>query len=289
MRAVRNDSEIEDLDHVRHAHPAAGAQVWGCLLLALGCGHAEGAKQANTLPPRAQRSGSRGAERAASTTQESSPAEREPEAAERIEDYMVEHFVIVTWSRDAVIDGSLDALREPLSALAAYEYEHVAAGSWMPWIAQIQAAARLTSEAESLAAAATGVANMARACGGCHAALGRGPDFGSVHRDVHTLTPDTLGSRMDRHMWAADRMWQGLTGPSDAAWRAGAAALAKAPATAPEFDPPLPADFVRALDEVRELGEAASAATSLEERANVYGLFLAACAGCHAHHVELAF
>jgi len=94
---------------------------------------------------------------------------------------------------------------------------------------------------------------------------------------------------MYRHMWAADRLWEGLTGPSDEAWRAGAQALVRAPEQAPRTQPPLPPRFVSALRQVRELGQRALEADSLADRANVYGVFLASCASCHALQVELEF
>jgi len=94
---------------------------------------------------------------------------------------------------------------------------------------------------------------------------------------------------MYRHMWAADRLWEGLTGPSDDAWRSGAEVLARAPASPPVTETPLPAGVVALLAEVRELGQAALEAETLAQRANLYAPFLASCAGCHAHAADLEF
>jgi cytochrome c553 len=208
---------------------------------------------------------------------------------ERIEDFMADHFVLVTFGRDAVINGDLEALREPLGALADYDYKRVAPGGWVPWIARIQSAARLTADATTLEAAATGVATMARACGGCHEATEGGPDFQTSGGESISPPTDTLDARMRRHIWAADRLWEGLTGPSAEAWADGASALAHTPSAPPVTDPPLPPRFVAALAQTRALAEHAAAAGSLAERANVYALLLASCAGCHAHGVELTF
>jgi hypothetical protein len=69
------------------------------------CGHAESSTKPEARSPRAP-------------TAEPKRAQR-PAPTEQIEDYMADHFVIVTYSRDAVINGDLDALREPLQVFAA--------------------------------------------------------------------------------------------------------------------------------------------------------------------------
>ncbi|MDH5671454.1 MAG: hypothetical protein OEZ06_04845 [Myxococcales bacterium] len=206
-----------------------------------------------------------------------------------VDSYMAEHFAVATFARDAVINGQLEALREPLLRLAEFEYRTVVPGGWMEPVAEMQQAARLSAEAKSLDLAATGVASMARVCGQCHRDQGRGPHFATAHRDRGGAERDTLGVRMYRHMWAADRLWEGLTGPSDESWQAGAEVLAGAPRRAPESDAPLPQEFVAALGELRDLGERARGASSLEERGDIYGLLLASCAGCHDYEVKLGF
>jgi hypothetical protein len=247
-------------------------------LLLTACGHGGGAAKPDEKPAPAQRP------KAAS---EQARAADAGASEERIEDFMVDHFVIVTFGRDAVINGDLEALREPLAAFADYDYRSVAPGGWLPWIAQIQTAARLTSEASALETAAVGVATMARSCGGCHEASGRGPDFGPSDHETKTPSSDTLEERMQRHIWAADRMWEGLTAPSDEAWQEGAAALAHTPSSVPATKPPLPPRFVEELLATRALADDAVGATSAAQRADVYAGFIASCANCHAHGVDL--
>jgi hypothetical protein len=188
-----------------------------------------------------------------------------------------------------LIDGDIEALREPLEALATYDYRSVAPGGWMSYVASMQQAAHLTSSAQTMEVASIGVATMARTCGECHVATGRGPAFAGGEDEGKAQKTDTLGERMRRHMWAADRLWEGLTGPSEDSWTAGAAVLARAPLPAPSADPPLPPDYVDAMVEVRELGAEALDASTLEARAEVYGRFLASCAGCHALQAQYQF
>jgi cytochrome c553 len=151
---------------------------------------------------------------------------------------------------------------------------------------QLQQAARLTAQASTLDAAASGVATMARICGECHVANG-GPKPPAVDPDQpRAAKRDTLAKRMIRHMVAADELWEGLTMPSEAAWKAGADALRHAPTTAHQA---LPRGFVTRLLEVRELGEDADEAQTPEQRSNVLGQLLATCAECHALRVEHDF
>lgn len=255
--------------------------VWSALL-ALSCGHADG-----STPPAAH-----APTRPAAHAAHKSAGEHSPDAAleqDRIEAFMAEHFAIVTWARDMVISGDLESMRDPLRQLATYEYRTVAPGGWMPFVADLQQAARLTSEAKTLDLAATGVATMARVCGDCHRAKAAGPQFPASQPDHERATSDSLGERMQRHMWAVNRMWEGLTAPSDDAWNAGAQVLASAPAAAPESTPKLPPAVVSALSEVREVGSQALGATSLKDRANTFGLLLSTCATCHSHQVQLVF
>ncbi|HKU37240.1 MAG TPA: hypothetical protein VJR89_03815 [Polyangiales bacterium] len=195
-------------------------------------------------------------------------------------DVMGDHFMITSWARNSVIAGVIDPLRLPLAALAAYHYDDVAPGGWVAWIAQLQESARLTSEAATLEVAAMGVATMARVCGECHRANHAGPALPPVGSDpLERVAADDLNERMARHMWASELLWEGLTGPSDAVWSAGAKALLSAP---DELAPRLTPGFDAQLQAIKRLGESAAAVETLADRANLYGLLLATCADCHA-------
>ncbi len=214
-----------------------------------------------------------------------------PPDSEHLEDYMFAHFAIVTWGRDAVINGELEALRDPMNALARYDYAKIAPGGWMANVAQIQETAKLTASATSLEHAASGIAALARACGDCHQQKGKGPKFDLVAAEkagANATAVDTFRERMQRHIWATDRMWEGVTGPSDSAWNAGAHALVNLPTEIPSSRPVAPA-VIAALLRVRELGTSAEEATTPSQRADVYGELLGTCASCHAQRAELGF
>jgi hypothetical protein len=259
----------------------------------MSCSHTQEAKPPIAAAPSANQGPAQPQQTQSSTPEKSAPgtgAEHEapPLAAEEpppvfvdsIKTFMVEHFMIATWVRDSVVDGDIENIGVPLTALAEYGYQSVAPGGWMKGIAQLQTAARLTADAKTLEAAARGVAAMGRVCGECHRAQG-GPDIQRYKQETRTPKSDSFEARMFRHAWAVERLWEGLTTPSDDAWAAGAAALAHAPSSAPKADPPLPAAVVKTLTLVRGLGTKATAAESLEQKEKVYGELLVTCAECH--------
>ncbi|HKU38541.1 MAG TPA: hypothetical protein VJR89_10350 [Polyangiales bacterium] len=235
---------------------------------ALGCGHTSAAQPEPENPPR----------RKAVV-----PAPKPPPSAS-IGDAMGDHFAITSFARDAVIAGLLEPLRAPLRALADYHYEDVRSGGWMPWIAQLQSAARLTSDAATLDVAAMGVASMARVCGECHVATHGGPVLPPPPAaEEQRLAADTVSERMARHMLSAELLWEGLTAPSDAVWNAGAKALIDAP---DQLDDALPESFDADLRQVQALGKDASDATTLAQRADVFGLLIATCSECHTRWID---
>jgi hypothetical protein len=190
--------------------------------------------------------------------------------------YMPEHFAIVTWARDVVVNGQLSPLREPLWLLAEHDYPEVIAPLAAP-LAELQRAALLTAKAKTIESAAAGIAAMARQCGDCHATLDRALVRGSEELDI-PLQPDSFSDRMLRHGWALDRMWDGLVMASDSRWNAGANALADAP---DHVKTKLPDAALAALEQIRTLGERARAVSKSEERAQIYGALLAHCGTCH--------
>jgi cytochrome c553 len=209
-------------------------------------------------------------------------------AGEPFSAFMADHFAITTYARDCVIAGDVESIRGPLMALADYRYDTVAPGGWVRSAAELQATARLTARAESLDAAAAGIATMGRICGDCHTTEGRGPSLGSLAGDlIYDEEPNSLPGRMHRHARGADQLWLGLTAPSHVVWQAGAKTIAD---TSELAERDLPPSFVGALAEVRELGEQAEGAVATSERADLYGALLATCADCHSrienHDVE---
>ena len=90
--------------------------------------------------------------------------------------------------------------------------------------------------------------------------------------------------RMQRHLWAMDRLWEGLVGPSEMAWQEGSKILAANPFPADAL--PIPKDLQpvakKQLAAIAALAKQAGAATELADRSKVYGELLSTCSGCHS-------
>ena len=191
---------------------------------------------------------------------------------------MGEHFGKATEMKAAVIRGDLNAFKQAAQLLAERSMEGSIAPEWKTHLEGMQNAARTGRDAPDLESAALALGDTGRACAACHAQLGN-PRF-------ELGDPPAEGSgaslHMVRHQWAADRMWEGLMGPSDDAWIKGCEVLAEAPlhqeaATGPVS---VPKPVTELASQAHALANRARTAPS-EERGKHYGAFLATCAACH--------
>jgi cytochrome c553 len=146
--------------------------------------------------------------------------------------------------------------------------------------AMLENAARI-AEAEDLRTVALQAGQLGGSCASCHQAMNRGPRF-VIGTDAPGGT--TQEAQMIRHLWAADRMWEGLVGPSDEAWIAGARAMAETqPLLARAYRASTsPGEAESFLREVNLLATEAMNAVHLEERSDVYGRLLTTCHRCHS-------
>ena len=142
-------------------------------------------------------------------------------------------------------------------------------------------AARLMA-ANTIEQACRSDARVAGACMDCHRRSKNPPMF-AAPPGVPT-SQETIASRMARHQWAVDRLWEGVVGGVDGSWHMGLVVLAT---TA------LP--LAKNVSGANRLQRAAQLALDVEhaepkpDRAVTYGEILISCAGCHAQlHVDPA-
>lgn len=196
---------------------------------------------------------------------------------------MGDHFGDALKIKDAVIAGELADVRAPAQRLV----ERVTPDQFPPaWQPHVEASARHAAAALAAAdidAASRAAAGLAEGCGACHAAIGGGPELAPVGPAPAAGPDDPPKVQMLRHQWAADRMWEALISRGDARWQAGAAALADAPLglAAITADVELPEEVQQLGDRVHALGRQAGTVAGWDERAAIYGEFMAACATCH--------
>ncbi|MBL9107275.1 MAG: hypothetical protein JNL82_40670 [Myxococcales bacterium] len=204
-----------------------------------------------------------------------------PDAApSALELAMTEHYRDTLQIKAAVIDGELQDTRAPARRLL--RADDAVPGTWRPFVAANADHAAALLAARDRHAAAAAAAGLARTCGDCHAAHGVGPAFEPPH-DTPASAPHAVHGHMQRHQWAADRMWEALIDRSEYAWMAGAAALVDAPLARADLtqDVELPDDVAALAAEVHALGARAGASVGWSARAGLYGELLATCAGCH--------
>ncbi len=219
---------------------------------------------------------------AASTPPRSVDAAAAPATApipETEREHMQGHFEAVRDAERAVIRGDLATARDRGSWIAEHA-EHPALADWQPYVEDVRAAGRELAAASDLAMAAPRVAVLARRCAACHEARAAIVTF---DWEPEPAADSTLASVMARHRWAAERLWEGVVGPSDARWSEGATSLA-----AVTFDTMLvgkPGDTSRLRDIATTITVLARKAIRTEDpvaRVALYGALLQTCASCHA-------
>ncbi len=198
---------------------------------------------------------------------------------ESLEDHMLEHFARATQVQSAVVAGDLDGVDVHAEWLAEHPSPDGLPEGWQPYVKRMRELAWEVKNTRSLTVAAGATADMAGVCGDCH----RNFEV-KTWLDVTTEPPagTSLSSRMGRHQWAADRLWEGLIGPSDDAWYAGSEALAEAPLTARQVlgEDEVSADYL--ADRVHTLGREARKTANDQSRVRLYGQLLSTCAECHS-------
>lgn len=197
-----------------------------------------------------------------------------------LSEHMHEHWERITQIQAALIRGDLAAVREPAQYLAAHPTPAALPGQWEEYVESMRAAARAAFEARDFTAAATATSLMGNACGSCH--VDNGIDVRFEISDPPGFETDTV-SHMARHQWAADRMWEGIVGPSEPSWARGIDAMLEAPLTPHELKGggDQPESVKRMARRVHQLAGNGMMASDGNEKAEIYAEFLANCAACH--------
>ncbi len=179
-----------------------------------------------------------------------------------------------------VVLGDMDRVQDAASWLAAHQERRAYPPDADTHRAEMRGYAALISQASDLGEVAGRTGQMAAACGSCHQALDAGPRFVLRSGPPEGKGP---GARMVRLLWASDRMWEGLVGPSDSAWNAGVEVLdeiwlhGQTTASSPQYA----ASLLGIGGNISEIASAARSALTLEARAEIYGKMLNTCVRCH--------
>lgn len=194
-------------------------------------------------------------------------------------DHMHDHYDAVVEIQRAVIAGSLDDTREPAQWLVEHEAPAGLPDSFEAHVEAMRTAARDALGAQDLISAASAASHLGLACGGCHVANDVSVEFKERRQPSDN---EKARAHMQRHQWAADRMWEGLIGPSDLSWSRGANLLFESPLHPKALGAEASDDAT--LTMARRIHQLAANATTVSEpadRAEIYAEFLANCAACH--------
>lgn len=201
-------------------------------------------------------------------------------ASEPVAQRMHEHLMLIEAVKHATIAGDVGKIKATARPLADAAEQTTLPEVWQPHVRDVSLQAKALMDAPDLAGAARGAALMAERCGSCHTDAAAGVAFDPV-----SAAPAGSGAapHMLRHQWALDRLWEGLVGPDDARWIAGAEALSDAPLAPTEAtdkgDGAI-AEIARLADATHALGLKARDARS-DARAPIYGELLTTCQACH--------
>ena len=204
-----------------------------------------------------------------------------PAAAEDtdITEHMHYHHDAMIDIQQAIIAGSLDRTREPTRWLLEHEQPAGLPAAGDAFVVAMREAAEGVLNAETLEAAAEATSQMGLACGNCHLANEIVVEFDEAKQPSDQIKDKP---HMQRHQWAADRMWEGLIGPSEFAWNRGANLLFESPIKPDVLASHGGGDEVVGMSRrIHQLAGNASVVTDPSERAEIYAEFIANCGSCH--------
>ena len=193
-----------------------------------------------------------------------------------MDEFMRAHYQDTNLIRAAVIAGHPEDSGRPAESLLQLLDVRDLPDAWLEPMKRMQRSAQRVKDSSDIPGVAAATADIGTSCGWCHQRLG-GPN-------AETSDPPeddgTLASRMQRHAWATERLWEGLYVPSNAAWERGSHLLTSS--TFPEevlkrggvYAKGAAADFAR-------LSALAPQKKRTEDRAALYAELLGTCATCH--------
>lgn len=158
-------------------------------------------------------------------------------------------------------------------------------GGWIaanasPRSAALVATARKLEHADDVPTAAVLAGQLAGACGSCHEQHGATPRFSFGEPPADTAT---IEGQMHRHAWAAARLWEGVTGPAQTSWAAGARALEQTSIDIGATTNAKPSAEVAGLaEQMHAFAVRAPEVSDTLGRAQLYAEVLHTCASCHA-------
>lgn len=191
--------------------------------------------------------------------------------------HMHENYALYGAIERLLVHNKLADARDLARAIAIAPDE-IGLQAWTRRTATVRERAQALADATTIDDAARAAAGLVEACARCHVdtnavpALRSPPPLPADRPDVDT--------RMTRHIWAVERIRDGVVSAVDDSWRAGLDVLAEAPLPWPREDTKR-ATFAKQIHTLASDARARKT-DGLAERARTYGTILVTCAGCHS-------
>lgn len=201
---------------------------------------------------------------------------QEHETAVRL--HMREHYDLDRAIERLLVRGQLEQARD-LSRVMGGASDDLGFGTATRHVVLVRERAAALAASPGIDEACRRAAKLAAACATCHVDARIAPLFDATQK-VPADEP-TIHARMARHAWAVDRIWEGMVGNSDAAWRAGLDVIARPPLPWSELSGPRVA-LGRRLQDLAVRARQLHMIDDIDERARMYGEILVTCAACHA-------
>lgn len=193
--------------------------------------------------------------------------------------HMRGHFESIHSIELAITQGNMEEAKAQATKLASHQSTEEVE-SYTEEVQAVRDAATAVAQGDSLGGMAASAALLASQCGHCHIITSSITSFEWTEAPMADSTgPD----RMQRHRWAMERLWEGLVGPSQSSWTAGAAVLKADPVPASVLTlKGMPEEEAKAkLTALQELATRAESAITLPTRTTLYGELLGTCSACH--------
>jgi hypothetical protein len=180
---------------------------------------------------------------------------------------MLSHYADTATMRRAVVAGKLADFQAAASSVAGDDWGPTETAAWSQ---QARAAAAAAQVAPSLVEGALALGRLGDVCASCHVES-NAPEL--------SIAPDepieASSPRMLAHAVASDRLWAGLTLPSDESWASGVQLLVQDPGLGNPS-----AEVAAASRLLLDLARRAERAEP-DERGRAFADILLTCAGCH--------
>lgn len=184
---------------------------------------------------------------------------------------MAEHLQSARDMQQAIAQGRLPQAHE----LAEWFANH-------PLDEPMRRAALRIANAPDIATAGAELGTFGKACASCHVATNAKPTFTYGPPPRERETEDSIAAQMERHQWAATRLWEGLIGPSEHEWLEGATVLAVDKIDVTKLTSGTSNSNAAALGErLQQQARDAQTLRGTTGRAEFYGRMMSTCAACH--------